>query len=89
MTTAAASPTNRKGTTMTAASMTRPHAPVLRDEQEYRLLFAATFVVFLAAALVMRIVRSFNGRRSAGAATSLFAEAKSTGYSALAFAFMG
>ncbi len=61
----------------------------LTDEQEYRLLYAATFAIFLPAALVIGLFRSlFGGERIAGS-ISLFAEAKATVISSLAFAFMG
>ncbi len=74
---------------MSAVSDVRSNTPALTDQQEYRLLFAATFGIFLVAALVIRIVRSIAGGAEASSGTSLFAEAKATGYSALAFAFMG
>ena len=74
---------------MSAVSDVRSNAPALTDQQEYRLLFAATFGIFLVAAFVMRIVRAIGGGAEASSGTSLLAEAKATGYSALAFAFMG
>ena len=62
----------------------------LTDEQEYRLLFAATFIMFLVAAVVIRLFRSLRGApRPAASRVSLFAEAKETANSSLAFAFMG
>ena len=89
MSAAASSSMNRKGMTMTDATLTRYHAQAISDRQEYRLLFAATFGIFLVAALIMRIVRSIAGSRPSVNPGSLLAEAKSTGYSALAFAFGG
>ncbi len=62
----------------------------LTNEQQYRLLFAATFFLFLGAAIVRRMFRRMTGEvRPAGTRMSLVAEAKATGYSSLAFAFMG
>ncbi len=62
----------------------------LTDQQQYRLLFAATFVVFLGVAVVRRLFRLAQGdARPAAFRQSLFAEAKATGYSTLALAFMG
>ncbi len=76
--------------------------PQIRDRQEHRLLFGATFVIFLVAAVVMRLLPVFGAGQGAAAAgagsalvdggrssRSIFAEAKAAGYSALAFAFMG
>ena len=78
-----------RGMTMSAVSDVRHNTPALTDQQEYRLLFAATFGIFLVATVVMRVVRSIGGGADTSGGTSLFAEAKATGYSALAFAFMG
>jgi hypothetical protein len=75
--------------TMTSAFALRARSPTMTDQQEYRLLFAVTFVMFLVAALVLRLLPAFGGGISAGGPKSLFAQAKATSSSALAFAFMG
>ena len=73
---------------MTSASLTRVPSPALTDKQILRLLFAATFVIFLASVVIQRIVRSFREGPTAPAKT-IFAEAKETGLSTLLIAFMG
>lgn len=75
---------------MSLALSNRDAAQTISDQQVYRLLFAATFLVFLTATVAVRLFRRVQGRaRPAGARRSLFAEAKATGYSTLALAFMG
>lgn len=72
--------------------MSRSHRALetLTDEQEYRLLFVVTFAVVLVAASALRLFRSLPGTsRPGGDRLSLFAEAKATVNSSLAFAFMG
>ena len=73
---------------MTSAFIHRVPAPVLTDKQIYRLLFAATFIIFLVSVVIERIVRSFR-QGPAAPAKSIFAEAKETGLSTLLIAFMG
>ncbi len=80
--------TDPKGTSMTLASTTPSPAPVLSDEQQYRILFVATFAIFLVAVSIKRVARSLAGK-PAGSLRSIFAEARDTGTSALLFAFMG
>ena len=75
---------------MTVSSLTRPPSSALSDEQQYRLMYAATFLIFLGATAVKRLVRRIAGvGHPAGAPRSLIAEARSAGSSALLFAFMG
>lgn len=73
---------------MTAASLSRTVPSALSDHQVYRLLFAATFLVFLVAVVIRRIGRIL-GAPPAGPAKSILAEARETGSSTLLFAFMG
>lgn len=73
---------------MTSAFLTRAPSPVLTDKQVYRLLFAATFLIFLVSVAVERVVRSFRVG-SAAPTTSIFVEAKETALSTLLIAFMG
>lgn len=73
---------------MTSASLTRAPSLALTDKQVFRLLFAATFVIFLASAAVERIVRLFRGD-AAVPTKSIFVEAKETGLSTLLIAFTG
>lgn len=75
---------------MSLALPNRDAAPPLSDQQVYRLLFAATFGVFLATTVARRLFRlAQGGARPGRDAPSLFAEARATGYSTLALAFMG
>ena len=75
---------------MTSVTLSQTSAPVLSDEQQYRLMYAATFLFFLAATLVRRAGRRVTGTRApAGTPRSLFAEARAAGSSALLFAFLG
>lgn len=73
---------------MTAASLTRVPSPALTDKQIYRLLFTATFLIFLVSVAMQRIVRRF-GDSPAAPARSILAEAKDTASSTLLIAFMG
>ena len=73
---------------MTSAFIIRAPSPALTDKQIYRLLFAATFVIFLASVVIERIVRWFRDGPAAPV-KSIFAEAKETGLSTLLIAFMG
>lgn len=73
---------------MSFASVSRP--PSVSDEQQYRLIYAATFPFFLAAAACGRAARRMAGRKPvAGAPRSLVAEARAAGSNALLFAFLG
>jgi len=77
-------------TKMSLISESKRAVAALTDEQEYRLLFAATFVMFLVAAVVVRIFRSSpSGYRLGASRMSLLAEARTMINSSLAFAFMG
>ena len=73
-------------------SITLPRAPsnAFRDRQQYRLLFVATFPLFLGAALLVRLGRWAGvGPRLTARPKSLLSEARATSSSALMFAFMG
>ena len=75
---------------MSLISESKRALEALSDEQEYRLLFAATFAVFLVGIVVIRLLRSLHGAsRPVERRISLFAEAKATVNSCLAFGFMG
>lgn len=75
---------------MILASQNSVPSAALSNEQEYRLLFAATFVMFLVAVVMKRLFGLAHGDvRPSGSRQSLFAETKATAYSSLAFAFMG
>lgn len=74
---------------MTTASLTRMTAPsLLTDLQVYRLLFAATFAIFLAAVLLKRVGRLL-GFGASAPGRSILADAREMGASTLLFAFMG
>ncbi len=74
---------------MTYATAPRAATVTMTDAQEYRLLFAATFVIFLVAVVLMRLVRLVGGAGSSSNPRSLIAEARAVGNSALALAFQG
>ena len=75
---------------MTSLSLSRTPAAALSDEQQYRLMYAATFLFFLGATVARRTARRMAGRRApAGTHISLLAEAREAGSSALLFAFLG
>lgn len=75
---------------MSSISLARTPSAPLSDEQQYRLIFAATFMIFLAAVAVRRFGRLLAGLEApAGTPKSIFAEARAAGSSALLFAFMG
>ncbi len=74
---------------MTYATAPRPDPAAMTDAQEYRLLFATTFVIFLVAVVFMRLVRLAGGVAPASSPRSLIAEARAVGNSALALAFQG
>ena len=64
--------------------------PAFSDEQQYRLMYAATFLFFLGSTAVRRAGRRLTGTRApAGTPRSMFAEARAAGSSALLFAFSG
>ena len=73
---------------MTAASLTRVPSPALTDKQVYRLLFTATFLIFLVSVVIQRVVRLFR-ESPAAPVKSIFAEARETASSTLLIAFMG
>lgn len=73
---------------MSAALLTRVPSPALTDRQVYRLLFAATFLVFLVSVAIQRVVRWFR-QGPAVPVMSIFAEARETGSSTLLIAFTG
>ena len=60
--------------------------PRARDSREFRMIYIATYPVFLVAALVMRVLRLASGRRAAG---SLFHETHELASSSIPYAFMG
>jgi hypothetical protein len=62
-------------------------SPAVSDEQEYRLICAATLPFFLVAVLAQRAWRL--GRPRSGAPRSILAEARAANASALLFAFQG
>ncbi|MFE1598890.1 hypothetical protein [Methylobacterium sp. ID0610] len=71
--------------------MPRPFATVSRfrsEQVQFRVILAATYPVFLAAAVLQRI---HPGRRAAplGPRRSVFGEARAMALSAIPFAFMG
>ncbi len=63
-----------------------PHAHIrAREAKEFRLMFLATFPLFLAAGLV---TRAFSPRRSSRQRKSVFAEARAAANTCIPFAFM-
>lgn len=75
---------------MTSLTLGRTAPSTLSDKQQYHLMFAATFLIFLAAVAAKRIARWAGGMSApAGTPKSIFAEARAAGSSALLFAFMG
>ncbi len=56
-----------------------------REAKEFRLMFIATFPLFLAAGLV---TRAFSPRRKPNQRKSIFAEARSAANTCIPFAFM-
>ncbi len=63
-----------------------PHARIrAREAKEFRLIFLATFPLFLAAGLVRR---AFAPRRSNSQRKSVFAEARAAANTCIPFAFM-
>ncbi|MFT4077922.1 hypothetical protein [Rhodomicrobium lacus] len=76
--------------TKTVSSLTaqgcHTHARIrAREAQEFRLMFIATFPLFLAAGLVKRAV---SPRRGAARRKSVFAEARAAANTCIPFAFM-
>jgi hypothetical protein len=60
------------------------------DQQQYRLIYAATLPFFLVATLVGRAARHLAGRQTpSGTPPSLVAEARAAGSNAVMFAFLG
>lgn len=73
---------------MSFASLSRSQS--VSDEQQYRLLYAGTFLFFLVAAVCGRAVSRMTGRpRAADLPRSIVAEARAAGSNALLFAFLG
>ena len=73
---------------MSFASLSRSQS--VTDEQQYRLLYAATFLFFLVAALCGRTISRLTGRpRASNLPRSIVAEARAAGSNALLFAFSG
>ena len=63
-----------------------PHARIrAREAKEFRLMFLATFPLFLAAGLMTRALSS---RRSSSQRKSVFAEARAAANTCIPFAFM-
>ncbi len=63
-----------------------PHAHIrAREAKEFRLMFLATFPLFLAAGLV---TRALSPRRSNSQRKSVFAEARAAANTCIPFAFM-
>ncbi len=63
-----------------------PHARIrAREAKEFRLMFLATFPLFLAAGLV---TRALSPRRSTSQRKSVFAEARAAANTCIPFAFM-
>jgi hypothetical protein len=86
--------TRLEGKTMalTMDQRRKTHSKFKRTESiEFRLIFAAAFVVFLAAAIVERLVprRFFARVRPAGERKSIFEQAKGAANTCAAYAFMG
>ncbi|ACA18081.1 conserved hypothetical protein [Methylobacterium sp. 4-46] len=71
--------------------MTRPFTTASRSRSEqaqFRLILAATYPVFLAAAVVQRVLPG-RGVTPPGLRRSVFGEARAMALSAIPFAFMG
>ena len=75
---------------MSAISLGRPSSKLRTDRQQYRLLFAVTYPIFLATVLAVRVGRraGFVGQPPR-TPKSLFVEARALSSGALQFAFMG
>lgn len=68
---------------------TLPLARLNRSEQaSFRRIYIASFPLFLAAAVIARLVAPLAAGRTAGARRSVFGEAKALADSTIPFAFM-
>jgi hypothetical protein len=66
-----------------------PRAARRQEALEYRLVYLAGFVVFLAAAVVARLLPAGQRRRSPGRDRSIVGEARAAADTFIPFAFMG
>ncbi|MGU3540977.1 hypothetical protein [Methylobacterium sp. A54F] len=60
-----------------------------REGFEFRVILAATYPFFLAAAVAQRLMPAAAARPALGARRSVFGEARAMAISAIPFAFMG